>query len=100
LKKLEQKYIKMNYKYLIYFSDELDGRSYKVGDENSKIIINRLFENLNIQSFTYDKTKTIIIVVTTKRLDMGIFNSKQNSLQLKFKSGLTIRPYILSEITL
>jgi len=83
----------------MYFSDELDGVGYNIGDRNMEIVIAKLFEGLDVQKHEYDKESKTLKVITNHRLEMHVLRQKRNSLTFKFKSGIQVKPYVMAELS-
>lgn len=89
----------MVYTYIIYFSDELDGVGYNIGDANISIVVERLFEGLNVQSFNYNKKDKTLDVISELRLSQQMLNDRRKAVILKFKSGKIVSPYVMAELS-
>ena len=89
----------MTYTYAIYFSDELDGVGYNIGDANISKVVERLFDGLNVQSFTYIKDAKVLKVISELRLTQQMLNDRRKTAILKFKSGKIVSPYVMAELS-
>lgn len=89
----------MTYKYLIYFSDEVDGVGYNIGEENIKKVLYILFSDLDLVDYIIDTSKKVITVSSYKRLEKSLLEVRRENCILKYKSGRTLRPYIMAELS-
>lgn len=85
----------MTYTYMIYFSDEKDGNSHNIGDNNLKRVVDILFKDLQVIEYSYDNGT--LTVKSELRLELNIISERKQKVELKYKSGKIIRPYIMCE---
>lgn len=85
----------MPYTYLLYFSNELNGRGYNIGSANFSRFVDIVFHGLDVVS-TKEKDR-VYTVVCNHRFVYNV--DDKNACSFKYKSGITVRPYIMAELS-
>lgn len=89
----------MSFKYILYFSTELNGFGYKIGNDNFDKFISIMFDGLNVIERKIDNTGKIFTVVSESRLSQDILNQKRQMCTFRFSSGKKVQPYIMVEMS-
>ncbi len=82
----------------MYFSDELDGRGYKIGKPNFERFCSIMFDGLGFISSVMEEDKKIYTVVCEKRLTQDELNHRRENCVFKYASGVAVRVYVMAEM--
>lgn len=89
----------MEYKYIMYFSTELDGKGYKIGKQNFEHFVEIMFDGLDVVSTSIDESEKIFIIVSKKRLSQQMLNDRRSQGMFRFKSGTLVQVYMMCEMS-
>lgn len=89
----------MSFTYMMYFSTELNGKGYKIGQQNFEKFVEIMFDGLNVTEAKIDDSGKIFTVTSEKRLTQEELNRKRDQCMFRFKSGTLVNVFVMAEMS-